>query len=353
MNSVKKGTANKNIIAILSIVTLLVVAAAVVQSFYRYHPGKNPDAKRPEVVIYVSSSFLSPFGPGEEIKKEFEKHCLCEVRYEDVGGALLGIERIKLNPRSQVDVIMGLDLLTLGRIFREINWRDVTPPARKWKPHIEENLYPKFLPYNWSPMTLIYREGELEPKTQFSQLENLPRSTLALQDAKMSSPGLQFVYWSFLNHKDKETLRSFFSKLKPAVHSISPDWTAAYGLFRQGHAKAVFSYLTSLVYHEERGETQYKAMVFEKGHPAQIEYAGVPNSCYSCALGERFVQFLTSDFAQKVLMEKNYMLPVVENISSGTPYAKLPSVKLFDKERLDEFSQRQKEILEVWEKSLR
>jgi thiamine transport system substrate-binding protein len=134
------------------------------------------------------------------------------------------------------------------------------------------------------------------------------------------------------------------------VHSVHPDWSSAYGFFRKGNVEGTLSYLTSLAYHMEQGEgDKYKALIFEEPHPAQIEYAGVPNSCLSCGLGERFVDFLSSDFAQKTLMEKNYMLPMVKGISEGTVFAKLPAVKILTSRKMDLFVDAKANLLVQWE----
>ena len=40
-----------------------------------------------------------------------------------------------------------------------------------------------------------------------------------------------------------------------------------------------------------------------------------------CELSEKFVNLMLSAEGQKVLMEKNYMMPVLKGIKEGTPFA--------------------------------
>ena len=89
-------------------------------------------------------------------------------------------------------------------------------------------------------------------------------------------------------------------------------------------------------------------MVFAEGHPRQIEYAVVPDSCWNCSEAKRFVHFLVSPFAQKVLAEKNYMLPVIEGADLGEAYSRLPKLKTLGPEMLEDFVRKQDQLLELW-----
>jgi thiamine transport system substrate-binding protein len=144
-------------------------------------------------------------------------------------------------------------------------------------------------------------------------------------------------------------------QLKPKVHSYSPDWSAAYGLFRRGLAPYTFSYLTSLVYHwQEENDFTYEAVAITEGHPVQIEYAGVPDTCLSCGIGQSFVGFLTEPAIQKIIMEKNFMLPVVRGIAEKAPYFQdLPHLKLLPPDGMEQFVDGKATLLQDWERASR
>src|SRR5262249_9986280 len=150
-----------------------------------------------------------------------------------------------------------------------------------------------FVPFDWAPMTFIYREGTEVPLT-FAELTNPKfKGMLALQDPRASSPGLQFYSWVKLI-KDADTVK-FLKALEPNVQSVSPSWSFAYGLFKKEQAQFVFSYVTSLAFHwGTEKDKRYQAVIFPEGHPTQVEFAAVPDSCRECDLAKEFVLSLLS-----------------------------------------------------------
>ena len=80
----------------------------------------------------------------------------------------------------------------------------------------------------------------------------------------------------------------------------------------------------------------------------QIEYAGVPESCRSCDLGEKFVLFLLKPEIQKIIMEHNYMLPARPAVATGTMFDKLPTVKTLPSEDQADIIKRREELLDRW-----
>jgi thiamine transport system substrate-binding protein len=166
------------------------------------------------------------------------------------------------------------------------------------------------------------------PPNKFDDLTKKEfKNQFALQDPRSSSPGLQFYQW--VKSVKKDGAKAFLKALQPNVASVSPSWGMSYGLFQSKQAKYVFTYVTSLAYHwgveKNRG---YKIASFPEGHPIQIEYAGVPEGCVQCELAQKFVQFLTEPVAQKILMEKNFMFPVLPSVVAGTIFAELPQLKV-------------------------
>ena len=57
---------------------------------------------------------------------------------------------------------------------------------------------------------------------------------------------------------------------------------------------------------------QYKAAPFSEGHVAQVEVAARLKSSAEPELAQKFLQFLVSEEAQKILPVTNWMLPVVD-----------------------------------------
>jgi len=337
---------SKNSVLILFLATIATFTMALVHLFQKTKGQHEDRVQAITVVVHAPSSFIDPYGPGAEIKALFEKSCDCTVQYVDVGSANMAIERLRMDPTRRADVLLGLDLLRLPRAIQTVKLQTLKRPTIPWRKEINPFVYQKFLPYDWSPMGLIYRKSETQPFSTWKEgLLKLPPRSLALQDPILSSPGLEFVFWLYnLSPSLGDTLKS----LKPLVHSYSPSWSEAYGLFKKKQARVAFSYLTSLLYHwrEEHNE-DYQFMVFPDGHPVQIEYAAVPDSCWSCEPGKRFLEFLLTPQAQEILANKNYMLSVRSDVTPALS-ERLPDVNVLGPQRLDEFLSKEAELLQIW-----
>lgn len=345
----------KKVIFFTTLIAVLVFTGILVRSFMRTKENRDERIRQANLIVYASSSFMDVYGPGTDLKAEFEKTCDCTVEYVDAGGASTVIEKMKLNPSQRVDVLLGLDHLLLSRLARSIRLQPLERPKVKWRTELQPFLYPRFLPYNWSPMGFVYRKSEWErlklpvPRTLEEALEKWPRGTVTLPDPSLSTPGLQLLYWIFATVKDYSGATQ---KLNRMAHSFSPSWSGSYGLFKKNQAPTTWSYLSSLVYHWMiESNHDYQFMKFEEPHPAQIEYAAVPENCWNCTVAKRFIYFLISPSAQKIIAEKNYMLPVVEEVSLDSVFQGLPHVEVLTAHRLDEFVDRQAEWIEIWKSS--
>lgn len=183
------------------------------------------------------------------------------------------------------------------------------------------------MPYDWSPLSFVYRKSDEPVPQAFDELAD-PRfaKQFALQDPRSSTPGMQFYHW--VKAVKGAQSQAFLKKFKPNVNSISPSWAFSYGLFKKEQTRFVFSYLTSLAFHwGVENNRDYRVLIFSEGHPVQVEFMAVPKSCRECALAEDFVRGLLTPEAQKIIMEKNFMLPVIDGLEEGTVFAELPVLK--------------------------
>jgi len=308
----------------------VIFSALVGRQMWR-RPLWNP--AQPTMRVLAYSSFVGKKGAGPEIVKAFESQCGCRVELVSAGDAGMILERLRLGPNF--DVVVGLDALQLPIAQRDFKWRNLNQDssgwfegARKWA-----TANSQFAPLDWSPLTFVYkvRDGDDSvPKNLEDLATQKWKGALALQNPRTSAPGMQFYAW-IQAVKGVEGAQAWLQKLKPNVGSLSPNWSMAYGLFRQGQARFVFTYLTSLAYHwgVER-DRSFRAFSFPEGHPVQMELAAVPNTCQQCALAEKFVAYLQAPDAQKILMEKNNMFPIRRELTAGTVFAELPELKWID-----------------------
>ncbi len=281
---------------------------------------RSTDLDPKSLVVVAYSSFLNSWGPGPQLKEQFEKKYGIKIQWIDGGDSALIVERLRFQSMAEhVDVILGLDQLTVPDARALQAWRTVDIENVTWHEDLPfEALHRDFIPFDWAPLTFIYRRGEMDPPKNLDDLlDPRFRNKIAVQDPRTSTPGLQFLYW-ILSVKGVEEGFAFLKKLAPNIHSVSSSWSTSYGFFKRQEAATAFSYVTSPLYHllEER-DNRFNGAEFEEGVPYQVEYAAIPERCVNCAAAEKFVRFLVSEEAQRLIMKKNYMLPTVQGISTS------------------------------------
>lgn len=318
--------------------------------FYFHNDEKNKSTDDRTIRIYASASFVAKWGPGPSLKELFEKQNIFKVEFIESPDMAMTLQKISFeNKNSVADLVIGLDQFDISRAAAKINWKNVdinyvANLASELKGQADYlNKQKKFIPYDWAPMSFVARQ---DLSVQVEQLDDLLKPELkgkiALQDPRTSSPGLQFLGWIFESKSPEEAV-AFLKTLMKQVHSFSSSWSSAYGLFKNKQADLVFSYVTSPLYHLiEEKDSAYTSLELKEALPIQIEFAGIPETCKNCEGAELFLKFMHSQAAQKIIMSKNYMLPVVEHVKEATPF---DTIKVY-KTRPIEFYEQEK--IEKW-----
>jgi len=262
------------------------------------------------------SSFLSVFGPGQEIKKEFEKQCECNIEWIKVPDSTLFIQRLSLKKDGfKTDVVVGLDQLSLKEA-KTLSWEKIEGiKANKFLPPVSVFLSSQFIPYDWSPMSFISRKKR-QPLNLQDLLASEFKNKISLPSPLTSTVGLQFYYWIWTIFQEKT--KDFLSSFKEQLYGLPPSWSTSYSLFQRGHVYLSFSYLSSLLYHRDQNQKDFYFVTFKEGHPFQVELAGVSSFCTQCDIGKMFIRFLISPKAQTLLQKKNYMFPVIKALPEDT-----------------------------------
>lgn len=316
------------LIVFLSAVTVILFGVIFARSAMvgRHWSHRLVSTRTLRVLTY--STFASATGAGPTVIPYFEQDCQCRVEIETAGDAGLILERAHLADQSNpFDVVIGLDQIMIQQAQKKMKWRAINTAGVPFVESIRSDLNARFVPYDWSPLTFIYRKGETVPQKFDDIVDPRFAGMFAIQDPRSSSPGLQLYQW--IRTLEKNKTEDFLKAFRPNVQSIAPSWSFSYGLFRKGQAAFVFSYLTSLVYHwGVDNDFNYQAMNFPEGHPYQVEYVAIPEKCQQCELATEFVHKMISQPWQEVLAEKNFMLPVVRSVRLSQAYSKLPRLKL-------------------------
>jgi thiamine transport system substrate-binding protein len=329
---------------------IFIVLALASAHFFKQQKEVDSD-NRPTVRIYGSSSFVGSWGPGPVLKEAFEADCNCRVELFDTADTAVLLQRMQSDAANTVaDLIVGFDQFDIEKAEKAVSWKKLNLANQELDPNIVQfssGIY--FVPYDYAPIAVNFKISETPdlPRSFDDLLDAKFKRRISLQDPRTSSPGLQFLLW-LVKVKGEDGAFEYLAKLSSNIHSISPSWSTSYGLFQKGQAKATVSYGTSPIYHLiEEKNSDYRAAEFNEGHPIQVEFMGMPSSCRNCDLGEKFAQYILSPAGQKIIMTKNYMLPVIPSVQKGSEFENLPQLKVIDQSEIPDLLTRER-IMQRW-----
>lgn len=319
-------------------------------------PGCWEKKTSPEVTcqlkVLTYSSFASLLGPGKDISEAFRMQTGCRLSF------IKFTENSKVktyinDQKRDLDVIVGLDLLSL------IEFQDLSafvPYESFSQVDLVDSIKPYssayFVPIDWSPLTVIKSINKSKDNSNLSEvviLRNIQdwhwgKDSLSLQDPRVSTTGLYFLWWW------KQNLNKFFKF--SSVQSLSPSWSASYGLFQTEKVSSTFTYLTSLLYEWEKNASKpFEILVDNSGHPLQVEFVVISKKSKNLATAQKFIDFLLSQQGQSLLVNKNYMLPSITGIESSLLVSRIPTVPLLGKTSLEEFLMQKQTVLQKWKKA--
>lgn len=291
---------------------------------------------KPKLLVYTYDSFQSKWGPGPKLKEEFVKECQCELEYVTAPDAGALMSRLRLEKSAvKADVVLGLDSTVTGEA-KGLGIFSATATQAKWSLPVKVEDLDTFQPvdFGWYAFmidTLAQSESAKNAviaPTSLEQLLNEPslKNRIIVQDPRSSSVGLGLMLWIHARFGDDANKQ--LKKLSGQVLAVGQGWSDTYSKFTKGEAPVVFSYTTSEAYHREEEKTErYRALSFTDGHYLQIEVAGVVKTSKQQELASRFMKFLATPAAQRIIAHGNWMYPVIDGIV-GMPksYDKLPMV---------------------------
>ncbi|ORE95033.1 thiamine ABC transporter substrate binding subunit [Aurantimonas sp. 22II-16-19i] len=291
-------------------------------------PASAEGADKPTLTVYTYDSFSAEWGPGPQLKAQFETSCACTLDFVGLDDGVAILNRLKLEgPSTRADVALGLtsDLIPEAKatgLFTDsgVDTAELTVPAGFSDP--------VFVPYDYSYLAFVYdTETVKTPPTSLADLiSGDPDQKIVIEDPRTSTPGLGFLLWMKAVYGDDAAAK--WRELQPRILTVTPGWSEAYGLFTKGEVPIVLSYTTSPAYHEIEEKTdRYQAAAFDEGHYLQIEIAGILKSSEHRELAQRFLAFLVSKEAQQTLPTTNWALPVRGDIDLPEAFSHLVTVE--------------------------
>ena len=268
-----------------------------------------------EVVIWTYSSFVSEWGPGEDVTKAFEESTGLTINWVNHGDSGEILSRLLLEgEKSGADIILGLDQNQAERIL-ESGLLEAYRPRGAENIASELILDPSFrlIPMDYSYFAFVYDSEKIpEPPKNLEELTaEKYKDKIILIDPRTSTVGLGFFGW--VKEVYGPAWPEYWQRIKPSLLTVAEGWSSAYGLFTRGEAPLVLSYTTSPGVHlEYEGTERYRAAIFTDGHPLQIEAAGLLKSAKNKKNAKAFLDFMLTMEFQNVIPLTNWMYPVTD-----------------------------------------
>ncbi|MFN7684289.1 MAG: thiamine ABC transporter substrate-binding protein [Oligoflexia bacterium] len=287
-----------------------------------------------ELRVLTYDSLAAPEGLGSALFLGFEKKCACKVRVQAAGDAAqilsrLGLEAVRKKPVTQV--VVGIDQTLWpeakkSAVSLAVNPKQLPSLLQDLRAEVRDLAEDGFVPLDWGVHALITRSPKAPDLLSWRDLANPELSKKwIVQDPRTSTPGFAFVWGAEAALKDGA---AFFGRIRTHWLTLASGWSASYALFLKGQGEWVWSYTTSQAYHQGRGETAYRAVLFKEGNPIQIEGAfAVKNALVSeedRKLARQFLEHLGSIEVQSQVPERQWMLPVHREVKLPAAFATLP-----------------------------
>ena len=281
-------------------------------------------AEKPTLTVYTYDSFAAEWGPGPQIKKNFEAQCGCELKVVALGDGVALLNRLRMEgKKSKADIILGLDnnLLDSAEKTGLFAPAEIDTTALKLPIAWDSSV---FIPYDYGYFAFIYDKNKIQqPPTSMDALLNSENNwKIIYQDPRTSTPGLGLMLWIEKLYGDKSA--DAWKKMSGKTLTVTKGWSEAYGLFLKGEGDFVLSYTSSPGYQMLNDKKDnYAAALFNEGHYMQVEVAARLKNSPQPELAKQFLQFvLTPDF-QNTLPTTNWMYPVIDIPLPGV-YNQLP-----------------------------
>ena len=267
------------------------------------------------LTVYTYDSFISEWGPGPIVKKNFEDKFNKHIEFIAVDSAATLLTKVILEGSStKADIVLGLDMNLLDEANKSnlfINHSLIDIKNKIKLPITWESE--KFVPYNYGYFAFVYNNKKFtNPPKSMNELINKTDAKIVIQDPRTSTPGLGLLTWIksiYGNNAANE-----WKKLNNKIVSVTKGWTDAYyNIFINGEADMVLSYTTSPAAHIMFEDNyNFSAISFDEGNYISIEFAGILKSSKNILLAKKFLRFMLTEDFQSVIPSTNIMYPVIK-----------------------------------------
>ncbi len=283
-----------------------------------------------ELTVYTYDSFTGAGSLGESLSALSKKKTGCTTKFVPFATAGEALSQVALEgPKTAADILVGVDQSLRARA--DALAFDELPPSlfSKLQSGLEPKASRRWLPFDYGYLSIVYddrRKDVPPPGMTLMGFATHPayKKRLVLEDARTSSLGRSLLTWT-QSVFPKAEYATFWTSLFQQVLTVSPGWSAAYGLFLSQEADFVFSYTTSPAYHIEKELNPHiKAMIFPEGNFRQIEMAGILKSSKQKKCAVKWLELLSSTKIQSEVPRRQWMYPARSGVKLPTSFTSLP-----------------------------
>ncbi len=285
------------------------------------------------LTVYTYDSFVGKGTLGELMAAKSEAVTGCTTRYVTFSTAGEALNQLAIDGKKvRADIVVGIDQTLLKRAREVATYEPLgTPAFHGVDSALAFDETQRFLPYDYGYLAVVYDDRRKNPPlagTTFAALAENPlyRKRMVLEDPRTSSLGRSVLVWSQLLFPGKQNA-VFWKNMHTQTLTVSPGWSAAYGLFLNGEVDLTISYTTSPAYHiEKEGNSHIRALIFPEGNYRQVEAVGVHARAPHKACAKKWADLLLSEEIQKELPLRQWMYPAREKIELPGSFRRLPPV---------------------------
>ena len=277
----------------------------------------NQETQDSEVLtIYAYDSFVSEWGPGPLVVPRFEEATGIKVNLVSVGNGGELLTKLELEKNSpKADVVIGISHELLSKTLSSGLFTPYESPVLSEIPlNIQFDKTHTLLPFNYASYSFNYDSESLEvvPTSLDDLLNPRYKRSIIIMDPRTSSVGMGLLEWTVKVYGDDYL--NWWENVKDNILTIADGWSSGYGLFTEGEAPIVLSYITSPVYHLLYEDSdRYKSTVFEGGNYVALEGVGIVKSSKQKEQAKKFVDFLLTD-GQLDIAVANIMYPANKSV---------------------------------------
>ncbi len=292
-------------------VSLLVFFALFTVASFAGCSNKN------RVVVYAPASmaFME-----EELSSWYKETKGIDVDFVLVQGLVDMLEAEKKHPKA--DVVIGLTTLTATEAKNKGLLAPYKPNGADRLAAAEFVMDPEWYvsAFDYGALAITYNAALAEnPPRRFVDMPELGENFLVVQNPH-SATGQEMLLWSYALYGDG--WEDFWRYMKPAIYGVAPDWNSAYTALKDGEAPLMIGFVTSDLYFADGTCDSY---IPEEGGYIYLEGAALIAKKQIKPAAKSFMNSLWDPQFQKIMLEKNGMLPVTDyalpESYAGVPFA--------------------------------